>query len=203
MRYAIVVNLDRCVGCRGCEVACKQENGIPLGERWNKVIECGPYGEYPDMSMYFIPVMCQQCEDAPCVNNCPTGASYRDPQTNTVLVNKELCIGCKYCMIACPYGVRQWHEEEHCVEKCTLCSHLTINGELPMCVRTCAAGARFYGDLDDPDSDAARALAQAPEGSVYTLTDVGNHPATHYILPQSRAEWHPDEGGRLMFNDYE
>lgn len=192
-RYAIVVDLDRCIGCHGCEVACKVENDIALGEYWNKVIDRGPFGEYPNLEMYFLPVMCQQCENAPCTNVCPTGASYRDPETGIVLVNKEQCVGCKYCMMACPYGVRSWNEQERVVEKCTLCAHLTRDGELPMCVRTCSAGARFYGDLDEFDSDAAKALARADEASIHTLPDVGNRPATHYILPAKRAAWKESE----------
>ena len=71
--YAIVVDLDRCIGCHGCEIACKNENNIALGEYWNKVVERGPFGEYPDLEMYFLPTMCQQCADAPCVHVCPTG----------------------------------------------------------------------------------------------------------------------------------
>ena len=192
--FAIVVSLDRCIGCRGCEVVCKNENGIALGEQWNRVIDRGPYGEYPDLSMYFLPTMCQQCQDAPCVNVCPTGASYRDSETNMVLVNKEICIGCRYCMMACPYGVRAWNESERVVEKCTLCAHITAGtDELPMCVRTCAAGARYYGDLDDPDSDASVAIANANADSVYTLTNVGNNPSTHYILSPTRCEFKDGE----------
>ena len=107
--YAIVVDLDRCIGCHGCEIACKNENNIALGEYWNKVVERGPFGEYPDLEMYFLPTMCQQCADAPCVHVCPTGASYRDGN-NVVLIDREKCIGCKYCMMACPYGVRDWNK---------------------------------------------------------------------------------------------
>ena len=156
--YAIVVDLDRCIGCHGCEIACKNENNIALGEYWNKVVERGPFGEYPDLEMYFLPTMCQQCQDAPCVNVCPTGASYRDAD-GMVLVDKEKC----------------------------------KNGELPMCVRTCSAGARFYGDIDDPSSDASKALAAADPASIHTLQDVGNHPATHYILSPKRAAWKEGE----------
>ena len=79
------------------------------------------------------------------------------------------------------------------VEKCTLCAHLSKNGELPMCVRTCSAGARFYGDIDDPSSDASKALAAADPASIHTLQDVGNHPATHYILSPKRAAWKEGE----------
>ena len=100
------------------------ENGVALGERWSKVFTVGPVGEYPDMTRYALPTMCQQCENAPCVSVCPTGASYRDGN-NVVLVDKEKCIGCKYCMMACPYGVRSWNAAEKCAEKCTLCGHLT------------------------------------------------------------------------------
>ena len=191
-RNCIVVNLDRCTGCFGCEVACKMENGVALGERWSKVFTVGPVGEYPDMTRYALPTMCQQCENAPCVSVCPTGASYRDGN-DVVLVDKEKCIGCKYCMMACPYGVRSWNAAESVVEKCTLCAHLSKNGELPMCVRTCSAGARFYGDIDDPSSDASKALAAADPASIHTLQDVGNHPATHYILSPKRAAWKEGE----------
>ncbi len=186
--YAIVVDLDRCIGCHGCEIACKNENNIALGEYWNKVVERGPFGEYPDLEMYFLPTMCQQCQDAPCVNVCPTGASYRDAD-GMVLVDKEKCIGCKYCMMACPYGVRSWSPSEHVVEKCTLCGQLTSVGEEPKCVAACCASARFYGDLDDPNSDASKALAAAGADSVHRLKDVGNGPQTAYILSAKYAEW--------------
>ncbi|MEE0705062.1 4Fe-4S dicluster domain-containing protein [uncultured Adlercreutzia sp.] len=189
MRNALVVDLDRCSGCFSCEVACKMENGIALGSYYNKVLTVGPFGEFPKLSQYFLPVACQQCEDAPCVSVCPTGASYRDPDTNIVLVDKSKCIGCKYCMMACPYGVRSWNGEEKCVEKCTLCGHLTSNGDLPACVHNCPGGARFYGDLDDPSSDASQAVAAADPAAVHRLTDVGNAPATCYILSDHYAEW--------------
>lgn len=187
--FAIVVDLDRCIGCHGCEIACKNENDVELGSYWNKVVQVGPYGEYPHLQQYFLPVMCQQCEESPCTHVCPTGASYRDPETNIVLVDKEKCIGCKYCMMACPYGVRSWNETERVVEKCTLCGQLTAAGELPACVAACCGAARFYGDLDDPDSDASKAIAEAEESAVHRLKDVGNKPATAYILSPRYAEW--------------
>ena len=189
--YCIVVDLDRCIGCKACEIGCKNENGLPLGERWNRTLVCGPYGDFPNLSMYYLPTMCQQCDNAPCVNVCPTGASYRDPDTNIVLIDKEKCIGCKYCMMACPYGVRSMNPKERVVEKCTLCQHLTSQGELPMCVYTCCGDARFYGDLDDPESDASKALAAKPD-AVHRLKDFGNHPQTAYLLSAKYAEWRED-----------
>ena len=186
--YAIVVDLDRCIGCHGCEIACKNENEVELGSFWNKVVQVGPFGDSPHLHQYFLPVMCQQCDDSPCTHVCPTGASYRD-ENNVVLVDKEKCIGCKYCMMACPYGVRSWSPSEHVVEKCTLCGQLTSVGEEPKCVAACCASARFYGDLDDPNSDASKALAAAGADSVHRLKDVGNGPQTAYILSAKYAEW--------------
>ncbi len=187
-RNCIVVNLDKCTGCYGCEIACKMENDIALGEHWNRVIEVGPVGEYPDITRYKLPAMCQQCENAPCVEVCPTGASYRD-ENDVVLVNREICIGCKYCMMACPYGVRNWNASTKTAEKCTLCGQLTSQGELPACVKSCAAGARFYGDLDDPESDASKELARYDESAIHTLADVGNRPATRYIWSSQYGVW--------------
>ena len=134
-------------------------------------------------------MQCQQCENAPCVHVCPTGASYRDAD-GKVLVDKEKCIGCKYCMMACPYGVRSWNAAEKAVEKCTLCGQLTAAGQDPACVAACCANARFYGDLDDPQSDAAQAVAAADAKSLHTLKDVGNKPLTQYILSEKIAAWH-------------
>jgi Fe-S-cluster-containing dehydrogenase component len=189
----IVVNLDRCIGCYSCELACKMENDVALGERWNKVVQIEPFGEFPDVKTYWLPVMCQQCEEAPCVHVCPTGASYRDEETNIVLIDKSKCIGCKYCMMACPYGVRSWNKENQVVEKCTLCNQLTSAGELPACVKVCCGKARFYGDLDDPESDASKALAEADPSSIHHLPDVGNNPATAYILSERIGEWRVDD----------
>ena len=185
----IVVNIDRCSMCYGCEVACKMENDVALGEHWNKVLQVGPFGEYPNQMQYPLPTHCQQCMNAPCVEVCPTGASYRDTDTNIVLVNREICIGCRYCMMACPYGVRNWNEADKVVEKCTLCGHLTSAGKLPACVKSCTTAARFYGDLDDPESDVSIELAKYDEADIHTLQDVGNMPATKYIMTSMHGDW--------------
>ena len=188
--YALVVNADLCTGCMSCEVSCKQENGVALGQYWNKVLRY-TQGTFPDTKQFWLPTMCQQCEDAPCVNVCPTGASYRN-EDNIVLVNTEKCIGCRYCMMACPYGVRSWNEEIKAVQKCTLCNHLTSVGEDPACVKNCASKCRYYGDLDDPNSDASKALAAADPETIHRMKDVGNHPATAYILTSRIGSWEWD-----------
>ena len=188
-RNAIVVDLDRCIGCHGCEIACKNENNVELGSVWNKVVQRGPYGEYPHLEQYFLPVMCQQCADAPCVQVCPAGASYRD-ENGVVLIDKEKCIGCQFCAMACPYGVRYLNEEERVVEKCTLCEQKIAQGELPQCVAQCGGRARFFGDYDDPDSDVCREMAKYPEECIHALPDPGNaKPLTRYILSPKFASW--------------
>ena len=96
-KRAMVMDLDRCTGCQSCIVACKFENNIDLGNYWCDVADMGPYGKHPDISMYWLPFQCQQCTNAPCVQVCPTGATYRDPDNNVVLVSKEDCIGCRMC----------------------------------------------------------------------------------------------------------
>jgi Fe-S-cluster-containing dehydrogenase component len=191
-RNAIVIDLNRCIGCFSCELSCKTENDIALGEYWSKVNIVGLAGEFPNIEQYWLPAMCQQCASAPCVSVCPTTASYRD-KNNVVLVDKSKCIGCKYCMMACPYGVRAWNELEKCVEKCTLCGQLTANGGLPACVKACCGEARFYGDLDNPESDASKALKAADPADVHHLNDVGNSPSTAYILSPKYAAWKSGE----------
>lgn len=185
---AIVIDLDRCIGCYGCIVACKQENNIQLGAYWNKVLTVGPAGKFPDVEMYFLPVLCQHCRDPQCVKVCPTGASFKR-EDGIVLIDKSKCIGCQYCAMACPYGVRYFNKEEKVVEKCTLCTHLIEKGEEPACVKICSAKARIFGDLDDPNSKASQAIRAAGANNVHSLADVGNHPSVQYILHRKVATW--------------
>lgn len=188
-RKTLVVDLDRCTGCKSCEVACKQENDVVLGSAWNKVVTVGPSGDYPNIEMYFLPTLCQQCEDPECVKVCPTGASFKRKEDGVVLVDREKCIGCRYCMMACPYGVRSFNEEKKVVEKCTLCDHLQAIGEKPACVKNCPSKARFFGDLDDPDSDVSKAIKEAGNKNVHSLPDLGNKPTVRYIMHSKTAKW--------------
>lgn len=191
-RNAIVVNLNRCIGCFGCEVACKQENDVPLGEYWNKVEIIGPLGTFPKIKQYWLPTMCQQCTNAPCVDVCPTGASKRDEETGLVIIDRETCIGCQSCMSACPYGVRSYNEKAGVVGKCIACNHLVKQGKNPACVDACCGQARTFGDLDDPESAAAKAVAAAG-ADAHQFADSGNGPATVYILSEKIAPWQEDQ----------
>lgn len=214
-KYAIITDLNRCVGCLACTVACKAVNGVPVGNFWIKTLRVGPHpteggsGHFPDVEMYFLPIQCQHCDHPECVAVCPTGASHvRD--NGTVQIDKDKCIGCQFCAMACPYGVRYLNEEERVVEKCTLCEQKTAQGELPQCVTQCAARARFFGDVElgvdnfegpaapnDPtkvsydDMLATRVkmkdyVEAYKESDIHHLKDVGNAPRVMYLLREPR-----------------
>ena len=182
----MVIDLDRCIGCMGCQVACKMENEVALGSSRIRVLPMGPTGIYPDLEMYFMPVMCQQCEDPACIRVCPTGASYKRNEDGDVLIDQEICIGCLSCKKACPYELNNFNNEMRVMDKCTLCSHLQEEGEQPACVRNCAGRAMMFGDINDPDSDVARAIRKAGPDNVHTLRDTGNRPTVRYILRHAR-----------------
>lgn len=197
-RYALAIDCNRCVGCMACNGACKMTNNVPIGSFWNKVLRIGPnepgQDEVPSHDFYFLPVQCQHCENPECVKVCPTGAS-RKLADGTVQIDKGKCIGCQFCAMSCPYGVRYLNEEERVVEKCTLCEQQIAQGELPACVAQCGGMARFFGDMDGGlenlegplSTDGKRVRLgdfanEFTEADVHTLPDAGNHPTFRYIL---------------------
>ncbi|MEG0503928.1 MAG: 4Fe-4S dicluster domain-containing protein [Raoultibacter sp.] len=212
-QYAIITDLNRCVGCLACTVACKAVNGVDVGSFWIKTLRIGPNlteggsGQYPDVEMYFLPVQCQHCADPECVKVCPTGASQKMAD-GTVQIDKSKCIGCQFCAMSCPYNVRYLNEEEKVVEKCTLCEQKIAQGELPQCVSQCGSRARFFGDVEQgidsfegpahPDDLGCQydemIMTRATlkdyvepynaETDVHYLTDVGNKPQIMYLLRQ-------------------
>ena len=213
-QYAIVTDLNRCVGCLACTVACKAVNNVPVGAFWIKTLRVGPNpieggsGDWPDVEMYFLPIQCQHCADPECVKVCPTGASHKAAD-GTVQIDKSKCIGCQFCAMSCPYNVRYLNEEERVVEKCTLCEQKIAQGELPQCVAQCGSRARFFGDLEQGvDGFEAPAPPQAlscdyaemqqtrvtlkeyvepyTEDEIHRLPDVGNGPELMYLLRSDR-----------------
>jgi Fe-S-cluster-containing dehydrogenase component len=189
-RYAIVTDLDRCVGCLACSVACKTVNTVPIGQFWNKTLRIGPSVKdgaenYPDVELYYLTVQCQHCEKPQCVAVCPTGASHK-LDNGMVQIDKQKCIGCQFCVMACPYNVRYLNEDERVVEKCTLCEQLVDAGSIPQCVSQCGGRARYFGDLDDSSSEVAQILSAEDSSRVHALPDVGNAPTFRYLLREMK-----------------
>ncbi len=207
-QYAFVVELDRCIGCKGCQVACKMENGTDLGSDRTKVRQVGPIGTYPNLQMYFLPTMCQQCENPVCVRVCPSGAVYKSKEDGVVRIDTMKCIGCHSCNQECPYHANTFSEMRRTMDKCTLCSEARERGEEPACVRNCSGKALHYGDINDPDSEVSKLLKEAGEEHVFRLHDYGNGPSTRYILkhaawqdilPQEIDEVSFGKGGRKYY----
>lgn len=183
-RWGMVIDLQKCVGCESCTVACKAENRTPPGVSYNVVLE-REAGEYPNVTRTNVPRPCMQCERPPCVQVCPVSATYK-MENGVVNVDYERCIGCRYCMIACPYDARDFDFGENYdgefaengavtspeygvnhgpreddespvgnVRKCNFCHHRLERGEEPACVETCVGDARYAGNLADGDSEVA------------------------------------------------
>ena len=177
-RYALVIDSRKCLNCKACVVACKAENKVPVGHFRNRINE-ERKGEYPTLSINFEPEQCHHCDEPSCVRVCPTGASWQR-KDGIVLVNYDECIGCRYCMIACPYDARYFNEEEGVVDKCTFCVQRVDKGELPACVETCPSKVRVFGDLEDPKSRIRELLATRR----YKVKEpqTGNGPQLYYLL---------------------
>ncbi|MGF1911064.1 cytochrome c nitrite reductase Fe-S protein [Vibrio kasasachensis] len=153
-RYGMVHDETACIGCTACSDACRDVNKVPEGVSRLEILRSEPQGEYPDVSYRFTRKSCQHCENPPCVYVCPTGAAYKDEQTGIIDVHKEKCVGCGYCLAACPYQVRFFNPEDHSADKCNFCRDTNLaEGKQPACVESCPTKALIFGDLNDPSSD--------------------------------------------------
>jgi DMSO reductase iron-sulfur subunit len=139
--YFIYQDQKRCIGCYACEVHCKTKNNLPVGPRFNRIIQVGPQlvGDIPRMHFVFMP--CFHCEKPWCVSACPTGAMKKRAEDGIVFVEPALCVGCKTCMMACPWGVPQWNAATGKVIKCDYCKDRVDRGLQPACVTKCTAHA--------------------------------------------------------------
>ncbi len=178
VQYGMVIDVRRCIGCHACTVACKSEFDVALGENrlWVEYVE---KGEYPNVGRSFLPRLCNHCSRPPCVDVCPTDATYKRPQDGIVVVDTGLCIGCKYCIQACPYDARFLNPVTGVADKCDFCIHRVSKGVMPACVNTCIGGALLFGDLSDPYSSVSRAIAT---NRVTVLRrEMGTMPNVYYI----------------------
>jgi Fe-S-cluster-containing dehydrogenase component len=206
-RYGMVIDLKRCYGCYACVMACKTSNHTPPGVFWARVLK-GESGTFPNTTRQALPVLCMHCDEPSCRDVCPTGATVKRDD-GIVVVEKEKCMGCKACILACPYGARYtvekwesyfpeglpltpyeeftkkaWEEKSGVgiATKCDFCLDRITKGGLPTCVDACAADARIFGDLDDPNSEVST-LIKRHRGTVLN-PELGNKPNVYYLVPR-------------------
>ena len=160
MRYGFVIDQRKCIGCHACTTACKSENEVAVGvfRTWVKYVESG---NFPNVRRHFSVMRCNHCEDAPCVNICPTQALYKRDD-GIVDFDHRRCIGCKACMQACPYDALYIDPDNNTAAKCNYCVHRVEQDLLPACVVVCPEKAIIAGDMDDASSDIARLIGQEP-----------------------------------------
>ena len=183
MKYGFVIDQRKCIGCHACTVACKEENGVPLGafRTWVKYVE---KGAYPTTRRYFSVLRCNHCDNAPCVTICPTVALYRRPD-GIVDFDGERCIGCKSCMQACPYDALYIDPSTNTAAKCHYCAHRIEVGLEPACVIVCPERAIIAGDLDDPRTEIARLVST--EQVQVRKAEQGTRPKVFYLGAETTA----------------
>jgi len=178
--YAMGIQVDRCIGCGLCVKACKVENDVPqepfFFRTWVERYDIHENGEvsvespnggingFPAqddrelgdvMRSFFVPKLCNHCDNPPCVQVCPVGATFKT-EDGVVLVDEKYCIGCRYCIQACPYGARYLDPRTNVADKCTFCYHRITKGLLPACVEVCPTQARIFGELGPRSSTLER-----------------------------------------------
>ncbi|MFQ6104105.1 MAG: 4Fe-4S dicluster domain-containing protein [Candidatus Glassbacteria bacterium] len=176
--YAMGISVDKCIGCGRCADACKSENNVPREpfffrtwvERYIIAIDGESIVDSPNggidgfpptihereiVRTFFVPKLCNHCDNPPCVQVCPVGATFKT-QDGVILVDNDYCIGCRYCIQACPYGARFLHPETKTAEKCTFCYHRIVRGLQPACVEVCPTEARIFGEVEKRNSPLAR-----------------------------------------------
>lgn len=184
-RYGMIIDTKNCVGCQTCTVSCKISNEVPGSAHWNHLESLNsevlyqPAGTYPNPTLAFRPMLCNHCDDPACAAHCPTRAMHKDETTGIVSVDQDLCIGCGYCAWVCPYGAPSMDDVDHVMSKCDFCVSRTTEGVEPYCVASCPANARIFGDLNDSESEASKALQG---GNAYPYKpEAGTSPCVFYL----------------------
>ena len=196
--YGFAIDLRKCIGCHACTIACKAEHEIPVGVNrcWVKTVE---KGTFPDTRRFFFPVLCNQCDEAPCARICPTNALFKR-RDGIVDLHGDSCIGCRACMEACPYDQLFIDPNTHTAEKCNFCANRVENKLLPACVSVCPTECRIFGDLDDPASEVARIVQH--EASSVRKPEKGTSPKIFYLGAEDSAIQPGDRRyGRFIYKE--
>ena len=205
-KYGMAIDMNRCTGCNMCSMSCRVEHNLPSEILYSRAkTEGGEVfrqagGTFPEVTMGFYTFACQHCDMPLCVAACPTGAAYKRDEDGLVLIDNEKCIGCETCVAACPYeGVRSLLPDEptypldfvlgdldsqshkpKTMEKCTFCVEKIDKGERPVCIDLCPAYARYFGDLDDPESEISQVLSKREYKQL--LADQGTGPNVYSLI---------------------
>jgi Fe-S-cluster-containing dehydrogenase component len=217
VRWGMLINLKKCAGCYSCAVKCKQEHFLPPGIMWGRILVSeDESGSYPNVKRNLYPVLCNHCKDPACVKVCPTGATSQR-EDGIVEIDMNKCMGCRYCLVACPYQVRTYVEDcdreyfpdqgltdfevkgrelyphqKGVVTKCNLCKERIDQGmekglkpgvdreATPACVITCPNKARYFGDLDDPNSEISVLIRE--KKAVPLHPEHGTEPSVYYVI---------------------
>ena len=186
--YTILVDLRSCIGCKSCMISCKNENKVTTGISWVNVVEEITQTD-KGLELYTFPLSCLHCENPSCAKVCPVHAITKQAD-GTVQRNAEICIGCKYCISACPFGQSHFNETTKKAEKCTLCKERQEKGLAPACTVNCPTGARFAIEPSKLQVEANRRIEEAKKlGLPYTLYQGEQVGGTHvaYLLPEEVA----------------
>ena len=180
-RFGMLVDMRKCIGCQACTVSCSVENQPPIGQFRTTVLQyevAQPNGAPP--AMVSLPRLCNHCDEPPCVPVCPVQATFQR-EDGIVLVDNTRCVGCGYCVQACPYDARFLNHETQTADKCTFCEHRLDAGLLPACVESCVGGARVIGDLNAPDSEINQRIAQHKDEIKVLKPGMKTSPRVSYI----------------------
>jgi tetrathionate reductase subunit B len=176
----MLIDTRRCIACQGCTIGCAMENALPEGQFRTVVATYAITIPEGRTGLAVVPRLCNHCEEPPCIPVCPVGATFKNKE-GAVLVDGERCVGCAYCVQACPYDARFINHRTGKADKCTFCSHRIEAGLLPACVETCVGGARIFGNVNDPESEISRRF-KAADGKVRVLQPEANtRPNVYYI----------------------